>query len=180
MKDRNLAARYARALLAALPDDRAAEAADTFLSALAESYEASSELRDVFLNPAVRREQRKKVLAELTEGRGVGREVRNFLFTVADHGRLAVLPTIAVMFREARERHIGVVPAVVTTAAGMAPDLVQRLSESLDRLSGRAVRLEMKVDPAVLGGVISQVGSTIYDGSVRTQLSRLRHRMAEE
>lgn len=180
MKDRNLAARYARALLAALPDDRSAEAADTFLSALAEAFHASPELRDVFLNPAVGREQRKHVLAALTEGRGVAREVRNFLFTVADHGRLAALPTIAAVFRETRERHIGVVPAVLTTAGAMAPDLVERLSACLDRLSGRKVRLEMKVDPTVLGGAITQVGSTIYDGSVRTQLSRLRHRMAEE
>ena len=180
MKDRNLAARYARALLAALPDDRAAEGADTFLSALAEAFGTSPELRDVLLNPAVNREQRKQILAALTEGRGVTREVRNFLFTIADHGRLAALPTIAVMFREARERHLGVVPAVVTTASAMAPDLVERLASSLDRLSGRSVRLEVKVDPSVLGGVVSQVGSTIYDGSVRTQLSRLRHRMAEE
>lgn len=180
MKDRNLAARYAQALLAALPDDRAAEAADDFLAALAEALKTSPELRDVFLNPAVGRDQRKRVLESLAQAHGVAREVRNFLYTLADHGRLAALPAMAAVFREVRERHIGVVPAVVTTAAGMPPDLVARLTASLDRLSGRKVRLEMKVDPSVLGGAVTQVGSTVYDGSVRTQLSRLRRRMAEE
>jgi F-type H+-transporting ATPase subunit delta len=180
MKDRNLAARYARALLAALPDDRAAESAGDFLSALAEAYVASAEFRDILLNPAVGRTKRKQVLAAIGEAHGVAREVRNFLFTVADHGRLAALPTIAAVFREVRERHIGVVPATVTTAGALAPELQQRLGAALDRLSGRRVRLEMRVDPAVLGGAITQVGSTVYDGSVRTQLSRLRRRMAEE
>lgn len=180
MKDRNLAARYAQALLAALPDDRAAAAADAFLEALADAFEASAELRDVLLNPAVGRAQRKQVLAALADGQGVAREVRNFLFTVADHGRLSALPTMAAVFREAREKRIGIVPAVVTTAAAIDLAHQQRLAAALERLSGRKVRLDVQVDPSVLGGAVTRIGSTVYDGSVRTQLSRLRRRMAEE
>ena len=180
MKDRNLAARYAQALLAALPDHRAAETAGDFLDGVAEVFDRSPEFRDVLLNPAIGRDQRKRVLGALAEAHGAPREVRNFLFTVADHDRLSALPAMAAVFREARERHLGVVPAVVTTAAGIAPDLAARLTDSLTRLTGRNVRLEWKVDPAVLGGAVTQVGSTVYDGTVRTQLSRLRRRMAEE
>lgn len=180
MKDRNLAARYAQALLAALPDDRAAETADEFLGALSAAIRSSAELRDVLMNPAVGRAQRKKVLAALAEGHGASREVRNFLFTVADHGRLSALPTIAAVFREAREKRMGVVPALVTTAATLDSTQKDRLASALERLSGRKVRLDVAVDPAVLGGAVARIGSTVYDGSVRTQLSRLRRRMAEE
>lgn len=180
MKDRKLAVRYARALLAVLPDPASAEAADEFLTALAEAIEASAELRDVLRNPATPLSARKGVLFGLAEAHGATRYLKNFLGTVTDHGRAGALPAIARVFREEREAMLGVVPATVTTAVELPGDVRQRVTAALERLAGHRVRLTLLVDPALVGGAVSQIGSTVFDGSVRTQINRLHRRMAEE
>jgi F-type H+-transporting ATPase subunit delta len=180
MKDRKLAARYARALLAVLPDPASAEAADDFLAALTDAMTSHPELRDVLLNPGTTLSQRKGVLFAIADAHGGTRYIKNFLGTIADHGRLGALPAIAQVFREERETRQGVVAATMTTAVAVPADLQQRVAASLERLSGRKVRLTALVDPALVGGTVTQIGSTVFDGSVRTQLSRLHRRMAEE
>lgn len=180
MKDRKLAARYSRALLAALPDADAAAKADAFLTAIASSMQTMPDLRDVFLNPAVSRREKRAVLTSLADAQGMPRQMRAFLLTVADHGRLEALPTIAVVFHEEREAAEGVVPAVVTTAAPLGPELEERTRHALERLTGKKVSLKAEVEPALLGGAVTRIGSMVYDGSLRTQLAKLRRRMSEE
>lgn len=180
MKDRKLAARYSRALLSALPDGEAAAKADAFLQAIAASMQSLPELRDVFLNPAVSRREKQAVLTGLAEAHGMPRQVGSFLLTVADHGRLEVLPTIADVFHEEREAAEGVVPAVVTTATPLGPELERRTQAALERLTGRRIRLRTEVEPAVLGGAVTRIGSMVYDGTLRTQLAKLRRSMSEE
>ncbi len=180
MKDRRLASRYARALLAALASSAAADSADEFLAALADALRRSPELRDVLVNPAVPRSAKKAVLAALVEGRALPREVRGFLFVVVDHGRADVLPAIADAFREEKQRAEGIVPAAVTSAAPLAPETVERARVALEKLTGRKVRLTCAVEPSLLGGAVTRIGSVVYDGSLRTQLAALRRRMAEE
>jgi len=180
MKDRKLAARYARALLAVLPDPASAEAADTFLAALAEAMGSNPELRDVLLDPATPLSARKGILTSIADAHGGTRFVRNFLGTIADHGRIDAIPAIARVFGEEREALLGIVPATMTTAVTIPAELRERVAASLERLSGRKVRLTVRVDPALVGGVVTQIGSTVFDGSVRTQLNRLHRRMAEE
>jgi F-type H+-transporting ATPase subunit delta len=180
MKDRKLAARYSRALLSALPDADGAAKADAFLTAVASSMATHPELRDVFLNPAVSRASKRSVLTSLADGQDMPRQVRNFLLTVADHGRLEALPTIAAVFHEEREAADGVVPAVVTSAEPLGADLEQRMRKTLERLTGSKVSLKAEVEPALLGGAVTRIGSMVYDGSLRTQLAKLRRRMSEE
>jgi F-type H+-transporting ATPase subunit delta len=180
MKDRKLAARYSRALLAALPDADAAAKADAFLAAVASSMQSMPDLRDVFLNPAVSRREKRAVLTSLAEGQGMPRQVASFLLTVADHGRLEALPVIAAVFHEEREAAAGVVPAVVTTASPLGPELEERTRRALERLTGRKVSLKTEVEPALLGGAVTRIGSMVYDGTLRTQLAKLRRRMSEE
>src|SRR5262249_51762901 len=134
----------------------------------------------VFLNPAVSRREKEEILQGIAAAQGMPPRVRSFLLTVAEHGRLEALPTIATVFHEEREAAEGIVPAVVTTAAPLGPDLEQRTREVLERLTGRRVPLRAEVEPAVLGGAVTRIGSMVYDGTLRTQLSRLRRRMSEE
>src|SRR5262245_14809325 len=121
MKDRKLAARYSRALLAALPDRETAANADAFLQGVAASRPVPK-VRDVFLNPAVSRREKAEILQGIAAAQGMPPRVRSFLLTVAEHGRLEALPTIATVFHEEREAAEGIVPAVVTTAAPLGPD----------------------------------------------------------
>lgn len=180
MRDRKLAARYARALLATLSDDRAAKPAEEFLHALVAAMERSPELRDVVLNPAVARTARKAVLTTLADQHNAPRQVRSFLAIVVEHGRTAHLAEIARAFGEAREQAAGIVPVTLETAAPLPSDLVQRARAVLEKLTGRKVRMRVAVEPSHLGGAVARIGSRVYDGSLKTQLGILRRRMAAE
>lgn len=180
MKDRKLALRYARALMAALPPGSDAAAVDGFLLSVAESLGASAELRDSLLNPAIPKHARRGVLSTLAAASGMPTQVGQFLGVIVENGRVANLPSIAAAFHEAREAAEGVVAATLTTAAPLDATLLARATASLERLTGRKVRLTATVDPSLLGGAVTQIGSTVYDGSLRTQLSRLRRSMAQE
>jgi len=180
MKDRKLASRYARALLSTLSDPKQSERAEEFLAALATSIEESRDLRDVLLNPAVPRSARKTVLVGLAEAHVAPDLVASFLRVVVDHGRAANLPEIAVAFAEARAEQAGIVAVTLETASPLPDTLKKKAQTTLEKLTGRKVRMRFGVDPAHVGGAIARIGSKIYDGSLKTQLDILRQRMAAE
>ena len=180
MRDRKLATRYARALLGALQEPASQRLADDFLTALAESVKTNAELRGFLLDPAKSSDSKKTVLHGIVGGRGVHERVTTFLGLLVDNGRLAALPAIAELFHLEREAAQGEVSATLTTAAPLTPELRVRAVGALERLSGRKVNLKVDVDPSLLGGAVAQVGSMVYDGSLKTQLARLRRTMGEE
>jgi len=179
MRDRKLATRYAKALLGALPDAAAQNLADEFLTALGASVTANPELRSYFLDPANPPAAKKSLLEQLASARRVPDRVKTFLDMVVDNGRLADLPSIAEVYHREREAGQGEVSATLTTAAPMTPELQARAVVALQTLSGRRVNLTVGVDPKLLGGAVAQVGSMVYDGSLKTQLARLRKTMGE-
>jgi F-type H+-transporting ATPase subunit delta len=180
MKDRKLAARYARALIGALPDAASRDRTDSFLTALSVAESRSAELRAVLLDPAVASAAKTAVLTSLAEQHGAGAEVVRFLATLVTHGRLSSLASIAEVFHEQRLSGQGIVTATLTAAVPLADDLTARAAAALEKLSGRKVQLRVEVDPALLGGATARVGSMVYDGSLKTQLARLRSRLGEE
>lgn len=180
MTDRKLATRYARALLGALPDAAAQNLADEFLTALAASTRENPELRRFLLDPACPPSSKKIVLETLGKDRGVPERVLKFVGLLVDNSRLASLPSIAEVFHREREAGQGEVSATLTTAVPLTPELQARANGALARLSGRKVNLKVEIDPALLGGAVAQIGSMVYDGSLKTQLVRLRRTMGEE
>ena len=109
-------------------------------------------------------------------GEGFG----SFMRVVVNHGRAGNLTEIAKAFSEAREESVGIVPVELQTAAPLPQDLQQRARSILEKLTGRKVRLQFRVDPSRLGGAVARIGSRVYDGSLRTQLDILRRRMIVE
>ena len=180
MKDRKLASRYARALLPTLTDPKQAERAEEFLNALATAIDESRDLRDVLLNPAVPRSARRSVLEGLAKSHGAPDQVASFLRVVVDHGRAGNLPEIAQAFAEARAEQAGIVAVTLETASPLSDALKQKAQSTLEKLTGRKVRMKFGVDPAHVGGAIARIGSKVYDGSLKTQLDILRRRMAAE
>jgi F-type H+-transporting ATPase subunit delta len=180
MRDRRVAMRYASALLAVLTDPEQAAAADEFLQAVSRAIDESTEFKALLLNPAMLRADRLKVLQAVAREKGMPETVMRFLAQIVDHNRTAALQSIAELFHIERERKIGIVPVEMTTASPLSDDLFERSQKALEHLTGRKVRLTCQVDPAILGGALTVVGSTIYDGSIRTQLNQLRRRMAQE
>ncbi|MDX1388242.1 MAG: ATP synthase F1 subunit delta [Acidobacteriota bacterium] len=179
MKDRKLATRYARALLSALPDDDTQQKAAAFLTALADAMERSPDLRDVLLNPAYSRAQRRAVLDGIADSYGAPAKVKSFLGVVNDQGRAGHLPSIAIAYRDALEEAAGIVAVTVDAAMKMSADQEATTKTTLEKVTGRRVRLTVNIEPSLIGGAVARVGSRVYDGSLKTQLNLLRRRMSE-
>jgi F-type H+-transporting ATPase subunit delta len=180
MKDRKLASRYAGALLSVFPDPSQAEPADRFLAEISRAMEESEELRDILLDPAYPRTTRRAVLHSMASKRDMPRQMLNFLSVIIDHNRAGAIPAIAAVFHEEREKALGIVPAAITTAAPLSEQLRGRARSAMEKLTGKKIRLTCNVEPRLLGGAVTQIGSRVYDGSLRSQLDKLRRRMSQE
>ena len=104
----------------------------------------------------------------------------NFMVTIVDHNRTTSLPSIAEVFHEVREEAAGIVPAEITTASPLTGELKERTMRALEQMTGRKIRLTTHVDPEILGGAVTRVGSNVYDGCLKTQLDQLRRKMTQE
>jgi F-type H+-transporting ATPase subunit delta len=105
--------------------------------------------------------------------------VGKLLLLLATRGRLELVPDVLDVYRERLMEHRRVVQAEVTTAAPLSPERLAELEQRLARITGRTVNMTAKVDQAIIGGVVTRIGSTVYDGSVATQLARVRERLSE-
>ena len=176
----SIARRYARALLDVATEAGRADAVSDQLLAFASSMSDNRELSDVLLNPAYSTAQRGRVVEGLIQASG-GLEpvLANTLRLLVDRNRLGYLPDIARLYRDMADAKAGRVRGHVTSAVPLTLDTVQKLSASLRTLTQREVVLEPRVDPSVLGGVAAQVGSTLYDGTLRTQLEQMRRELKQ-
>jgi F-type H+-transporting ATPase subunit delta len=180
MKDRKLAVRYARALFAAFPDPAQNEPTARFLISVAKTLDEDRALRDRMLDPAIPRAKRIAAFTSLAKQAGLPEGVSNFLTVIVNNNRIAALTAIAAVFEEMREEALGIVPAEITTAGPLSDQERTRAQSAVQKLTGRQVRLTCKVEPKMIGGAVTRIGSTIYDGSLRFQLAQLKRRMAQE
>ncbi len=169
--------RYARALVEALGAREALEAAAGDLEAFAQVLREHRELRVLFANPGVQRGEKEAVLARLAASLGLGPVTRTFLRLVLDKGRMGQLELIVWCYRDLMDERLGRVRAQVTSAAPLDEATRARLAERLSAVAGKRVVLESKVDGGLLGGVVARLGDTVYDGSLRAQLGRVREQL---
>ena len=157
-----------------LPREGVAADLKNFEGTLAEG----PELRQVFENPSIPHEQKVRLLDAIAARLGTHRAVRNFLAVIIDHGRLEGLEDINKAYLERADQDTGITEAEVTSARPLDEQGRRLLEEGIARLAGGAsVRATYHEDPALLGGAVVRVGSTVYDGSVRGQLEQMRLRM---
>jgi F-type H+-transporting ATPase subunit delta len=173
----SLARRYAKALLEIGIASQSFDALGKELERTATTFVSSPDLRNAMENPVFPLEKRRLVLEELTRRLGLSKVVRNFVMLLLDKGRIAALPDIARAHRDLVDQHAGRVRATITSARPLDPALEQRLKNALERESGKVVLLEKKEDPSIVGGLVTQLGDVVYDGSVRTQLKQLREEL---
>jgi len=170
----SVARRYARALLAASPSGAVVGIADQ-LSALADLMESNPPLADVIRNPAYTRGQRHGVVEALIQLlKPEAPLLPNFLRLLVDRHRLAMLPDIARLFRDMADEKAGRVRGTVVSAVPLDPQSIRQLESTLSHVVQKQVVLETRVDSGVLGGVSTQVGSVVFDGTLRTQLDDLK------
>ena len=175
-----VAGRYAKALAdAVLAPGSGAEATQTLaeLKAFEQMVQSSQELRNVLLSPAVSNSRKRAVVARFAATLRVSTLIRNFVFVVVDRRRADLLGEMAAAFEAAIDERMGVVRAEVQSAAPLNDKQRGALERELSRLAKKQVRCEFSIDPALIGGVLARIGSTVYDGSVRSQLESLRERL---
>jgi len=177
MRDRKVAARYAEALLrTAKPAGALAGCAESYAGVM-EIMAANRELV-VFLDSPQVREQEKKEVLQKVFGSRLEPVLLDFFNLLLDRNRIELLRDIGEVFAELVEADGGLVRARVVTAIALPADLETKLRDKLAQVTGKNVVLEKKVDPAVLGGVCVTLGDRIIDGTVRTNLDRLRKKLA--
>jgi F-type H+-transporting ATPase subunit delta len=138
----------------------------------------SSELQTVLTNPAFPVDNRKSVLTQVTQGQQLSPLTEHFLCLLLERDRLTYLPGIVSCYRRLLNEAKGRVDAKVVGASTLEPAMVDRLREALRMISGKEVVLQQETDPTLLGGVLIELEGKVYDGSVRTQLEKMKQRMA--
>jgi F-type H+-transporting ATPase subunit delta len=170
----SIARRYARALLEAAGDSAAGGIADQ-LDTLVALIGNNPDLAEVAKNPAYSRAQRLGVLEGLIRLLGpTSPTLGNFLRLLVERHRLVLLPDITRIFRDMADARAGRVRGTVVSAVTLDPEAVRQLEKTLSPLVQKQVVLDARVDQTVLGGVSTQVGSVVFDGTLRTQLDDLK------
>jgi F-type H+-transporting ATPase subunit delta len=175
-----VARRYAVALADVVMTRGEAQEVREELSGWEAMTQANPQLSEVFRHPTIPYEQKRGVLSELIQRARLRPTTANFLQVLLQNHRLADLTEINRQFAQELDRRAGVVTAEVTTAHAVTPEAQEALRARLSQLTRSEVRLQFTVDDALIGGVVTRIGSTLYDGSVRGQLQQIKQRMIGE
>jgi F-type H+-transporting ATPase subunit delta len=171
----SVASTYARAFADVVLDSHLdADRSIAELRAIASLLAESSELRRVWENPAIPAEQKRQVLDVIAERDGVSKQARNLIAVLIDHRRIQFLEPIIRQLEKELDARLGFAEALITSAGSIGEVEKRELEAQVGKLTGKKVRALYEQDASLLGGAVVRVGSTIYDGSVKGQLERLK------
>jgi len=174
MRGGTAAHRYAKALFGLAEDERRHREVRGELQTLSALFDGNRELRDALLTPRHPAAERKAALREIGRLASVSPLVEKFLSYLIDQRRLIAFDAIVEAYEGLADEAEGLVTAEVISASPLDDRRKDRLRRALSDRTGREVRLEIEVDPALIGGAIAKVGDLVFDGSIRTQLGQLR------
>ncbi len=170
--------RYATAFLEVVTGAKLDSAAiDGQLSDFLSTWAASAELRTFFVNPAVPNAQKIAFLDKLNTLLGMQKELRNLIAVLIQNDRIGHVAEVIAAYRRLLQEQLGIRPAEIVTARELGQEDRGRLVAEVARLAGAKIDARFKLDPAILGGTVVRIGSTVYDGSVRGRLERLKEQL---
>jgi F-type H+-transporting ATPase subunit delta len=176
--EKTLAKRYATALLKVTDAEGSTEETESFLMALKDAYTSQKEFRAVLAQPRVPRAMKKRLLAKIFEGKAK-KSFINFLELLVDKNRQDILPDIADMFDRLSDASRGVVKMTVKSWRPLTEAQRRELQSKLERLTGKKIAIDARVDPAVRGGMLVMYGDTVIDGSVAHRLKVIGEKFRE-
>ena len=174
MRGGTAAHRYAKALFSLAQDEHRHREIRAELENLGSLFDGSRELRDALLTPLHPADERKAVLKAVGGQANVSALVLNFIAYLIDQRRLIDFSSIVAAYGELADEAEGMVIAEVVSASPLDDRRKDRLRRALSERTGQEVRLEVEVDPSLIGGAVAKVGDLVFDGSLRTQLGQLR------
>lgn len=178
MTSRGAATRYARALFDVASKEGDVQQAGRDLKAFAGLVAGNEMLSRTLTSPAIPVQNKRGVVEQLLQhGGGLSPIVSKLLLMLAERDRLAMLPDLVAAYETRLMESARVVRAQLTTAVELPGDRVAALQAGLARATGREVQVETRVDPSIIGGAVARIGSTVYDGSVTTQLQKVKERL---
>lgn len=154
-----------------------AAAVDRQLHDFLATWDGSKELREVFENPAIAVELKVSILDKMNAKLGMARELRNFIAVLIKNDRIAHVHDVAAAFRAELDARQGIREAEIVTARELSEQERTALLAGVGKMAGAKVQASFKQDASILGGVIVRIGSTVYDGSVKGRLERLREEL---
>jgi F-type H+-transporting ATPase subunit delta len=171
---RSSAARYARALLDVARKEADPRAIEGELASFVALVERNATLHHVLTNPAVPAPRKAALVKELVDRGGLSQIVGRLLGLLAERDRMVLLPDLLDEYRRRLLDLLNVVRAEVVTAVPLPPDRVPALEKALAAMTGQTVSMSARVDRSIIGGVVTKIGSVVYDGSVKRQLEKMR------
>ena len=172
-----IAQRYATALLELGLETRELDSLVDEVQRAARAYAGSDDLRRVLADPLIPALAKQQIVLEIAAGLGLGQTAKNALALLVDRRRIQALPAIAERLRELADERRGVVRAEVLTAMPLPEEYFTQLQQQLERVTGRRIALDRKLDPSLISGVVARVGDTVYDGSLVSRLKKLQETM---
>jgi len=168
-----VARRYALALADVAIERREEREVQAEMSSWAVMIESNPQLREVFANPTIPYEQKRRVLEDLISRSKVRQTTAGFLQVLLKNQRLSQLKDVVDRFANVLNERSGVIAANVMTARDVPEKSKKALREALATATGKTVQLNFMTDVDIIGGMVTRIGSTVFDGSVRTQLEQL-------
>lgn len=172
-----IANRYARALADVITERGEMNEVVAELNSFASMMAGHGQLRDVFASPVLSAERKRAVLGELLSKMQLRPTSSNFLRLLLDNSRLHNLDQMLKALARELDVRTNVVSAEIVTARVINPQEETMLADKLRAATGKQVRLQFRTDPDIIGGVVTRIGSVVYDGSIKTQLAQMKQRL---
>ncbi len=177
MSIETLSRRYASALADVVQKTGETEAVKSELKQWVEMMVSSNELREAFSSPAIAHLSKEAVLEKLIAKTSPSKTTANFLRVLLKNGRISVVAAFSEKFEAVLEERAGIITAKITSARELGEGEKSGLKSSIEKMTGMKVKLEFDTDEDLIGGVVTRIGSTVYDGSVKTQLENLKQQL---
>lgn len=175
-----IANRYARALADVSFKLGQHEAVERELEQFGQLLDGNRELSAFYEDPAVSAARKKAATSQLLARLGFCKTTGNFIHVLVERNRMRYFNEMLQAYRQGIRDRLGIVEVGVTTSTEIGQALREQLSRTMEQVSGKRVELRFRIDPQILGGVITRVGDTIYDGSVRQQLQQMKERLSTQ
>lgn len=170
-----VASRYAQAFFELAQEKNLTQVIGTQLQQAVGIFEQSKEFRNTMLNPSIELDERKAIMEKIAQKYQWHKLTLNFSLLLLDKDRFGVLPEIQQDFQKRVDKIRGLVRASVTSATELSLLQQSQIKKALSKLNdGASIELQTEVNPELIGGVVARVGGRVYDGSVKTQLERIR------
>ena len=169
-----IARRYAKALLYLAENEKDLDNTGKHLNSITEVYKENLELRQVLLDTKVPSSIKLEILKDVLIKIKVSRLVDTFSRYLLAKRRIDFLPDIERSFNLLLQEKLGRIEANVTTASELPKDTVKKLVDAISSYSGKEIEVNVTIDPSIIGGIVTRIGSTVIDGSIQTYLNQIR------